>query len=76
MAGLKELAIELVGMDHAEDFAAWAFGDEFRNIAGMELFADAWNERHSEFHMIDLDSPIISDMIIMTDLWREHGRGI
>ncbi|CAB4132271.1 hypothetical protein UFOVP256_10 [uncultured Caudovirales phage] len=70
--GLKELVEEIVGEERACDFAAWAFGEEFYDFDEMMMFADAWNERHSDLYTIDPASPIVYDVIKMTELWREH----
>lgn len=72
-AGLKDLAEELVGKEKAEEFAAWAFGNDFESLNGMDKFADTWNERHGYLFKIDKDKPIVYDMIKMTNLWKEHG---
>jgi len=73
MLGLRDIAIELVGEEDADSFALWAFGKDYKALSTMKRFADAWNERHGDLHNIDRSSPIVRDMIIMTDLWRDRG---
>ena len=70
--GLKHLAETLVGEDKVNDFALWAFGKGYYDWVGMEKFANAWNERHSDLFKIDMSSPIVYDMIKMTELWRSY----
>lgn len=70
--GLKDLAETLVGKDKVNDFALWAFGEGYLDWNGMDKFAKAWNKRHKDLFEIDMSSPIVYDMIKMTELWRLH----
>lgn len=70
--GLCDLAETLVGQDNAHDFAVWAFGEGYLNLVGMDKFAERWNKKHSDLFKINLDSPIVYDMIKMTELWKLH----
>jgi hypothetical protein len=73
MVRLRDIAIELVGEEDADSFALWAFGKDYKALNKPKRFADAWNERHGDLHQIDLSSPILKDMVIITDLWRNRG---
>lgn len=73
---LKGLSQELVGKENSSDFASWAFGNGFWEWIGMESFAKAWNERHGDLHKIEINYPLVHDMIIMTNLWKEYLRNV
>jgi hypothetical protein len=72
ITGLCDITETLVGEDNATAFAEWAFGEGFSQLIGMDKFADAWNERHSDLFLIEKNSPIVYDMIKMTELWKEY----
>ena len=74
--GLKDLAQEFVGKEKVDDFALWAFGEDYVDFKDMITFADAWNQRHSHLLKIDHSSPIVYDMIKMTELWSDHVRSV
>lgn len=67
---LKDLIHLEVGEEKAYEFALWAFGEGFLRFKELIDFADAWNERHSDLYEVNLDYPIVNDIIMMAELWR------
>jgi len=52
-----------------EEFAVWAFGDDFRSLKDHLSLMNAWNERHGEDLMLTPDGVIGVDAVAMKELW-------
>lgn len=72
MAQLKP-SISKFAPGEEDDFAKWAFGDDYGYFThGIEFF-NAWNELHSEELMLKSDSRISEDIPKMIECWRRNG---
>ena len=70
MASLKDLVSEYEP-DKCEEFARWAFGENYLVLCGRMSFLDAWNELHGELLMLHGDGHPSKDIPKMIDLWRK-----
>lgn len=52
-----------------DDFALWAFGEDYQSIVLSELYK-RWNELHGECYEINPKSSPKNDAIHMVELWR------
>ncbi len=58
--------------EDAEEFAAWAFGEDYNSLRGGPKFVDAWNERHGDILKLEVYESIHLSLYIMIKIWRKH----
>lgn len=54
----------------ADEFAAWAFGEDFRELDSGIAFMEAWNRLHGDKLMLRGDNCIEDDAPKMVQLWK------
>lgn len=62
----------LPNLQDQEEFALWAFGEDYTCIAGSINFMKAWNERHSDKLNLLNDGHMSKDIEKMVDVWKCH----
>jgi hypothetical protein len=55
--------------EEIEDFAVWAFGDDWDFIDNGAQLAAAWNGHHDSSYRIEQLKDLSHDIEIMLDLW-------
>ena len=72
MIGLYDyVKSNLTSEENAEEFAQWAFGNDFNQIFGIEKFANQWNEKHRDKFEIKYTSLISKDVPKLINIWRK-----
>ncbi len=70
--GLRKFFDELLESEkETDEFAEWAFGKDFRELAHGLQFLDAWNSLHVD-HVLDRSGIIAYDAPKMIMLYRAH----
>lgn len=73
--GIEDFVEVLMQSDEvSDDFALWAFGENYPFIEGSDKFADAWNELHSDLHCIKMSSVMHEEIVKLVNFWREFGK--
>lgn len=73
-AGIRNIASKHLPDHELEDFAFWAFGDDYMTFDKTEGFVNAWNKHHKDIYKIDMSNEISYDIGIMCELWVENGK--
>lgn len=66
---LRDMVVELIGENRADEFGRWAFGDNFETTLLVDLI-EKWNVRHKDNYELKQDNPIAKDIVKMISLWR------
>ncbi len=54
----------------AEDFALWAFGEDYKTLDRLAMM-NAWNEKHSDKLQLAGDGEIKQDLMKMIKIYRD-----
>lgn len=57
--------------ENSVEFAKWAFGEDFLEIARGEGFLEAWNILHGDVLYLEISGRLNLDIPKMIQLWRE-----
>lgn len=57
--------------DNPEEFALWAFGENYRVISSLE-YLNSWNALHGTQYLIKPKSSLSEDLPKMIELWRKE----
>jgi hypothetical protein len=69
--GLKDLVDKFLPEDQVDDFAAWAFDEDYNNLK-VEEFAHAWNQRHKDLYEVNIANTIVHDVAKMTTYYKNR----
>ena len=58
--------------EELEDFALWAFGENFQELDHSLKFMEAWNEIHGDDFLLRQDGVIEFDVPKMIQMWRDE----
>jgi hypothetical protein len=70
--GLRDIVYKFIPNENIEDFAAWAFGENYGDLLEIIEFAYAWNRLHEDIFKVEMESPIVHDVHKMTQLYLIH----
>lgn len=60
----------LESKEEAEEFAKWAFGEDFRSLNTYKKYLEEWNALHADDLLLHSSSYIAVDVPRMITLWR------
>ncbi len=72
--GLRDIVGTYLQKEEIEDFAFWAFGDNYLDFENLIDYIKKWNELHGGIYFIDMSNTISEDLKTMCDLWEEYGK--
>ena len=67
---VRALIESKIGNDLAQEFARFAFGENFRTLAQSE-YVKVWNELHGDKKMLQGDARPIDDIEEMIEIWKK-----
>lgn len=70
--GLKDVVSRFLPENEIEDFAVWAFGEDYADFIEIMDFSQAWNRNHSDLYKIDMDNTIVNDVYKMTNYFKNR----
>ena len=69
---MKFLLSNYLNPDESVDaFGQWAFGDDFKKLAGIDAFLSNWNEIHGKELKLCREGYLFVDVPKMVALWRK-----
>lgn len=68
---MKELIEHFLQPEEVEEFACWAFGDEYFVIKTSKAFLNAWNSLHQDALYLKSDGVVKDDIQKMVQLWKD-----
>ncbi len=71
--GLRDIVDKFLPEDQIDDFAAWAFGEDYNNLK-VEEFAHAWNQRHKDIYEVNIANTIVHDVAKMTTYYKNRDK--
>lgn len=70
--GLRDIVEQFLSTDEVEEFAAWAFGEDYGDFLEVKEFAQAWNRNHCDLYMVDMAGTIVHDVYKMTAYFKKR----
>ncbi len=70
MRDIRDIVEDQIG-DRAEEFAEWAFGEDYATNLQYNLFLE-WNNRHSHFMLLKGGSKPSDDIPKMIEIWKQE----
>lgn len=67
---MRDIVVEQIG-DRAEEFAEWAFGENYNITLQSNLFLE-WNNRHSHHMVLKGGSRPVDDIPKMIEIWKKE----
>jgi len=69
---LRDVVENYLNQEQAEEFAFWAFGNDFKNFSHQEVFLEKWNELHGDLLFIYGYGMINEDIPKMIQIWQKQ----
>ncbi len=65
---IKDICEKYLGKEEAEEFALWAFGENYKKVS-FNQFPELWNNLHSDFIVLEKSGKFRDDIPRMIFLW-------
>jgi hypothetical protein len=72
MAVRDVFLLRIPNEEELEEFAAWAFGSDFRDLEHSIKFMEAWNSLHKDLLELKPEGILSEDASKMVKIWREN----
>ena len=71
MVHFREIVESFIPHPESEEFAKWAWGDEYKEIVTEQL-PEHWNHIHGDELMLHAAGRVWEDIPLMIELWRKY----